>query len=189
MRLPRQARPGATTRSRQRSGLPPGQTRCRAAATAPLEDAGCRPMTGVNSHDVLEPPQAESNQPPATPMRCRCRGRRARARREYEAFATSLQGCASNARGRNSFNVAGIAYAGMPAVMFGRNERVAWGITNNICSQRDLYQERTDPRHPGCFLYDGKWEPAREYPEVIRVKGGYVTAAHGPLLAKRTDRG
>ena len=61
-----------------------------------------------------------------------------------------------------SFNVAGIAYAGMPAVMFGRNERVAWGCTNNICSQRDLYQEKTDPAHPGCFLYDGRWEPARE---------------------------
>src|SRR5436190_9950398 len=38
------------------------------------------------------------------------------------------------------FNVAGMAYAGMPAIMFGRNERVAWGLTNNICSLRDLYQ-------------------------------------------------
>jgi penicillin amidase len=70
-----------------------------------------------------------------------------------------------------SFNVAGMAYAGMPAVMFGRNERVAWGCTNNICSQRDLYQEKTDPAHPGCFLHDGRWEPAREREEVIRAKG------------------
>ena len=71
-----------------------------------------------------------------------------------------------------SFNVTGMAYAGMPAVMFGRNERVAWGITNNICSQRDLYQERTDPVHPGAFLYDGRWEPARERVEAIKVRGG-----------------
>ena len=71
-----------------------------------------------------------------------------------------------------SFNVTGMAYAGMPAVMFGRNERVAWGITNNICSQRDLYQERTDPAHPGAFLYDGRWEPARERVEEIKVRGG-----------------
>lgn len=70
-----------------------------------------------------------------------------------------------------SFNVAGMAYAGMPAVMFGKNEDVAWGITNNICSQRDLYQERTDPAYPGCFLFDGKWEPGRERVEVIPVKG------------------
>lgn len=71
-----------------------------------------------------------------------------------------------------SFNVAGMAYVGVPALIMGRNERVAWGITNNICSQRDLYQEQTDPRHPGCFLYDGRWEPAGEIVEEIAVRGG-----------------
>ncbi len=70
-----------------------------------------------------------------------------------------------------SFEVAGTGYAGIPAVFFGRTPRVAWGITNNICSQRDLYQEKTDPAHPGCFLYGGRWEPARERVEEIRVKG------------------
>jgi penicillin amidase len=70
-----------------------------------------------------------------------------------------------------SFDVAGMAYAGVPAVVFGRTPRVAWGITNNICSQRDLYQERTDPAHPGCFLHDGRWEPARERVEEIQVRG------------------
>ena len=70
-----------------------------------------------------------------------------------------------------SFNVAGMSYVGIPAVMFGRNERVAWGITNNICSQRDLYQEETNSDHQGCFLYDGQWEPERSLTETIRVKG------------------
>jgi len=70
-----------------------------------------------------------------------------------------------------SFQVAGMAYAGMPAVMFGRNEHVAWGCTNNICSQRDLYEEKTDPARPNCFLHDGRWEPARELEEVIAIKG------------------
>ncbi len=69
-----------------------------------------------------------------------------------------------------SFNVAGMTYIGMPAIMFGQNEDVAWGCTNNLCSQRDLYQEKTDPDHPGAFLYDGKWEPAQELTETIVVK-------------------
>jgi len=69
------------------------------------------------------------------------------------------------------FNVAGMAYAGMPAIMFGRNEAVAWGITNNICSLRDLYQERTHPDHPGCFQFGDAWEPAQELTETIDVKG------------------
>jgi len=70
-----------------------------------------------------------------------------------------------------AFNVAGVALVGMPGVMIGRNEHVAFGITNNICSQRDLYQEKTDAAHPGCFLYDGKWEPAQLRSEVIPVRG------------------
>jgi penicillin amidase len=71
-----------------------------------------------------------------------------------------------------SFEVVGAGYAGIPALIFARTPRVAWGVTNNICSQRDLYQERTDPAHPGAFLYDGAWEPAREIVEEIRVRGG-----------------
>lgn len=70
-----------------------------------------------------------------------------------------------------SFDVMGMAYAGMPAVMFGRNRSVAWGITNNICSQRDLYLERTDPHRPGYFLHDGEWEPEHTLDETIYVKG------------------
>jgi len=40
-----------------------------------------------------------------------------------------------------SFDVAGAGFVGMPGITFGRNRRIAWGITNNICSQRDLYVE------------------------------------------------
>ncbi len=69
-----------------------------------------------------------------------------------------------------SFNVAGMSYVGIPAIMAGRTKKAAWGITNNICSQRDLYQEQSDPAHPDCFLFDGKWEPARELTETINVR-------------------
>ena len=85
----------------------------------------------------------------------------------------------------DGYHVAGMAYVGMPAIMCGRNERVAWGITNNLCSLRDLYQERTDPDHPGCFLFDGRWEPADETVEVIRVKEGEPV----PLAIRRSRNG
>jgi penicillin amidase len=87
-----------------------------------------------------------------------------------------------------SFNVAGMAYVGMPVVMFGRNEQVGWSITNNICSQRDLYQEKTDDEHPGCFLYDGEWLQANRRQETIEVRGQesvameVVTTHNGPLV-------
>ena len=87
-----------------------------------------------------------------------------------------------------SFNVAGAGYVGIPAIIFGRNEEIAWGITNNICSQRDLYKEKTDPSQPGHFLYDRKWEPARTLTEEIAVKGSRTitkTITHtrnGPIV-------
>ena len=88
------------------------------------------------------------------------------------------------------FNVAGAGYAGAPGILFGRNRRVAWGITNNISSQRDLYQERTDPTRPGAFFYDGHWEPARERVEAIRVRGEGMreemvrSSRNGPIVDK-----
>lgn len=87
-----------------------------------------------------------------------------------------------------SFNVTGATYIGVPTVLFGCNSQVAWGLTNNICSQRDLYQEQTDPAHPGCFLYDGQWEPAHERVETIQVRGGMPvqktvrSSRNGPLV-------
>ncbi len=88
----------------------------------------------------------------------------------------------------SAFDVAGCAYVGMPAVIIGRNRRMAWGITNNICSQRDLYQEQTNPKHPGCFLHAGEWKPAQERIESIQVRGqGAVTrrvvnSSLGPIV-------
>lgn len=87
-----------------------------------------------------------------------------------------------------SFHVAGVALAGMPAIIIGRNEHMAWGVTNNICSQRDLYQEQTSPDHPDCFLYDGRWEPASHREEVIQVRDAepirqtILSSRNGPIV-------
>ncbi len=40
------------------------------------------------------------------------------------------------------YDVVGAAYTGVPIPRIGRNPHLAWGITNNICMQRDLYVER-----------------------------------------------
>lgn len=85
-------------------------------------------------------------------------------------------------------DVAGMAYVGIPAIMFGRNRHVAWGCTNNICSQRDLYAERAHPDRPDQFEYDGAWEVAALHNVSIRVRGGETlckTVRHtrrGPIV-------
>jgi penicillin amidase len=70
-----------------------------------------------------------------------------------------------------TINVAGTAYVGVPAIIIGRTEGVAWGVTNNICSQRDLYLEQGDQRRPGYFRSGRRWERARQVVETVRVKG------------------
>lgn len=87
------------------------------------------------------------------------------------------------------YNVAGMNYLGLPGIMFGRNEHVAWGITNNICSQRDLYLEETSPEHPGCFRYGDAWEKATTREEVIEVRGAapvritVTSTRNGPIIS------
>jgi len=78
------------------------------------------------------------------------------------------------------YAVAGMGYVGLPGIIFGRNPHAAWGITNNICSQRDLFVDAAD----GMSF---RPPPARHV-ERIAVKGGaeqvlnLATNDIGPLV-------
>ena len=50
-----------------------------------------------------------------------------------------------------SYDVAGCAYVGMPAVLIGRNRRMAWGITNNICRSAISIRKRPAPTSRAAF--------------------------------------
>jgi penicillin amidase len=88
-------------------------------------------------------------------------------------------------------NVTGVSLPGVPGVLIGHNDRIAWSITNLHFDTQDLYAERLDPT-TGRYEFRGRLEPARAEREVIRVRGGasenivvWVTR-HGPLfLAER----
>lgn len=84
-----------------------------------------------------------------------------------------------------SFDVAGAGYVGVPGVLFGRNRDVAWGVTNNLCSQRDLFSETSDPDRPGRFQYDGGWDTATSIDEQIKVRGSEPVA----ITVKSTRNG
>ena len=85
-------------------------------------------------------------------------------------------------------NVAGAGYVGVPGIVFGRNETLAWGVTNNICSQRDIYQEQEHPDRPGHFRFGDEWRPSKQDTVEIAVKGEdartiTITRTHnGPIV-------
>ncbi len=67
-------------------------------------------------------------------------------------------------------DVSGVALPGVPGVIVGHNQRIAWGITNLQFDVQDLYIEKFDER-TGRYLFQGQVEQARQEREIIRVKG------------------
>jgi penicillin amidase len=70
-------------------------------------------------------------------------------------------------------NVAGMGFAGTPAVILGQNERIAWGATVHPMDVTDLYQEQfvPDPTSPSGLssMYLGKKEAVIPIPQTYRV--------------------
>jgi penicillin G amidase len=86
-------------------------------------------------------------------------------------------------------NVIGATIPGLPGVILGRNERVAWGFTNNRADTQDLYLERLDPSDPSRYLTPAGSAPFERVEEVIRIKGAPAQALsvritrHGPVIS------
>jgi penicillin amidase len=85
------------------------------------------------------------------------------------------------------YHAAGVTLPGMPYVIEGHNEHVAWGFTALYADVQDLYIEKLDGK--GNYqAMDGEWKPLHVTRETIHVRGAAdVTldvqeTAHGPLL-------
>lgn len=85
-------------------------------------------------------------------------------------------------------NVSGVIFAGVPGIILGHNDNIAWGVTNVGPDVQDLYIEIPNPNNPTQFRYDGKWEQAEVRNEPIKVKDGetvdfnVVVTRHGPIM-------
>ena len=67
-------------------------------------------------------------------------------------------------------DVTGVSLPGVPCVIVGHNQRIAWGVTNLGFDVQDLYIEKIDPQ-TGRYVFRGQVEQARSESEWIRVKG------------------
>ena len=84
--------------------------------------------------------------------------------------------------------VAGLTLPGIPGIVIGHNERIAWGFTNTGADVEDLYLERLDETRTR-YEYDGRWRDLATIEEKIFVRGEadpllHVVheTHHGPLL-------
>lgn len=67
-------------------------------------------------------------------------------------------------------DVEGVTLPGLPGVIVGHNDRIAWGVTNLGFDVQELYLEKLDPR-TGRYQFRGQIEQAQLEREAIPVKG------------------
>ncbi len=85
-------------------------------------------------------------------------------------------------------DVTGFSFAGVPGVVIGHNDRIAWGFTNNGPDVMDLYIEKIHRDDANLYLTPDGWVELETIPEIINVAGKdpvehnvYLTR-HGPLI-------
>ena len=87
------------------------------------------------------------------------------------------------------YQVTGYSFAGVPGVVVGHNDRVAWGFTNVGPDVADLYIEKINPQNPGQYEVNGQWVDMDILQETIQVAGGEPvelvvrSTRHGPLIS------
>ena len=93
---------------------------------------------------------------------------------------------ANGSEGAPGYHAAGVTAPGMPFVIAGHNEHVAWGFTALYADVQDLYIEKLQGNNYQAG--DKSWKPLGVDHEVIHVRGGKDVLLdvhftdHGPLL-------
>lgn len=90
----------------------------------------------------------------------------------------------------DELNVSGVIFAGIPGIILGHNEHVAWGVTNVGPDVQQLYIEKRNPDNEEEFLFEDEWEQAEIIDEPIVVKGEetidyqVMETRHGPIVSE-----
>lgn len=86
-------------------------------------------------------------------------------------------------------NVIGATMPTVPAVVLGRNDRVAWGFTNTYGDVQDVFIERLVDGDPSRYLSPDGPRPFEVREEVIKVRGEHPVrlavrqTRHGPVIS------
>jgi penicillin G amidase len=92
------------------------------------------------------------------------------------------------------YDVAGMTLPGVPHVVAGHNRAIAWGFTNAMVDDADLFLERVDAADTTRYLVPGGSEAFQVIAEAFRVKGRDTVITerirltrHGPILPDVRD--
>lgn len=86
-------------------------------------------------------------------------------------------------------NVIGASLPGVPAIILGHTDKLAWSFTNTGPDVQDLYIEQLDPKHPGMYRGPDGPLPFQVRQETIDIKGApslrflVKETRHGPVIS------
>jgi penicillin amidase len=95
----------------------------------------------------------------------------------------------------NGKNVSGATLAGVPAVIIGQNDHMAWSFTSIMSDDTDFFLEQADPLDRGRYVADSlsdstaSYEPFNTIREIIKVKDADDQSfeirytKHGPVIS------
>lgn len=87
------------------------------------------------------------------------------------------------------YEVSGFSFAGVPGIVIGHNDRIAWGVTNVAPDVQDLFIEKLNPENPNQYEYLGNWVEMDMRKEIILVAGKdpveitVRSTIHGPIIS------
>ncbi|HEX7295610.1 MAG TPA: penicillin acylase family protein [Pyrinomonadaceae bacterium] len=96
--------------------------------------------------------------------------------------------------------VAGVTAPGLPGVVIGHNDRIAWGFTNVGPDVQDIYFEKFDPANPNRYMTPSGWQDATIRHEEIKVRKGIgssefdnvavdvTVTRHGPIILSSDNK-
>lgn len=92
-------------------------------------------------------------------------------------------------------NVAGAGLPGIPLVLIGHNDRIAWGITASFADVQDHYIETLNPEDPSQYAAGDEWETFHVTNETIQVADSspqeveFKWSRHGVVVSDRPRDG
>ncbi|MHA1966820.1 MAG: penicillin acylase family protein [Candidatus Hodarchaeales archaeon] len=89
-----------------------------------------------------------------------------------------------------NFNVSGVTLVGVPMILVGHNNNIAWGSTLAFTDAEDLFIEQFNPDNPQQYKFKANWLEVEEIVEKIIVKGKpephiekVLITQHGPIIS------
>ncbi len=86
------------------------------------------------------------------------------------------------------WNATGVTFPGVPGIVIGRNEFIAWTVTNVMADDADFYIEQFDSTN-NKYLFNNQWQSLNKIKDTIKVKDSLdvvieiISTHRGPIIS------